>query len=472
MATTKNNQLVSVWEERFLRAAKAAGLPLDSALRFRAAGYCPQPRQLAFHAAARSCDLPDGPEEIGFGGARGGGKSKAAIAQIALDDCQRVEGLKFLFLRKVGKSARESFEDLRRQTFAHIPHEYKSNSGLVEFPNESRIFLGHFRNDKDIDAYLGLEYDGIVIEEDTQLSASKKRDIKTCLRTSKQNWRPRTYRTTNPGGVDHAGFKREFIEPWRRQQETKTRFIPATVLDNVFINKEYVGKLEALTGWQRAAWLEGDWDIAAGQFFSTWRHDIHVLLKAFPLPAHWPVWASLDYGFNHPTVVYLLTENDGVVYIVGEYWARRQLVPQNADGIKAMLAKHGVDVKRLRSFEAGHDCFSQKGDSDGKTIADQYQEHGIRLTPANIDRISGAARFLELLGDKEHSIEARLKIFPVCEKLIECLPILQHDPNRPEDVLKVDIDDDGMGGDDPYDSARYGLAAKFRKPAKTVPFRT
>ena len=54
--------------------------------------------------------------------------------------------------------------------------------------------------------------------------------------------------------------------------------------------------------------------------------------------AHWPVWASLDYGFNHPTVVYLLTENDGVVYIVGEYWARRQLVPQNADGIKAMLA--------------------------------------------------------------------------------------------------------------------------------------
>ena len=51
------------------------------------------------------------------------GKSKAAIAQIALDDCQRVEGLKFLFLRKVGKSAQESFEDLRRQTFAHIPHE-------------------------------------------------------------------------------------------------------------------------------------------------------------------------------------------------------------------------------------------------------------------------------------------------------------------------------------------------------------
>ena len=67
-----------------------------------------------------------------------------------------------------------------------------------------------------------------------------------------------------------------------------------------------------------------------------------------------------------------------------------------------------------------------------------------------------------LLGDKEHNIEARLKIFPACEKLIECLPILQHDPNRPEDVLKVDIDDDGTGGDDAYDAARYGLMARCR----------
>jgi hypothetical protein len=27
---------------------------------------------------------------------------------------------------------------------------------------------------------------------------------------------------------------------------------------------------------------------------------------------------------------------------------------------------------------------------------------------------------------------------------VECLPSLQHDPNRPEDVLKVDADEDGL----------------------------
>lgn len=30
--------------------------------------------------------------------------------------------------------------------------------------------------------------------------------------------------------------------------------------------------------------------------------------------------------------------------------------------------------------------------------------------------------------------------------LVECLPALRHDPNRTEDVLKVDVDEDGNGG--------------------------
>jgi hypothetical protein len=46
--------------------------------------------------------------------------------------------------------------------------------------------------------------------------------------------------------------------------------------------------------------------------------------------------------------------------------------------------------------------------------------------------------------------------------LVECLPALQHDPNRPEDVLKVDCDEDGGGGDDTADCLRYLVATKAR----------
>ena len=44
-----------------------------------------------------------------------------------------------------------------------------------------------------------------------------------------------------------------------------------------------------------------------------------------------------------------------------------------------------------------------------------------------------------------------------CSKLIETLPILEHNSSRPEDVLKIDCDEDGKGGDDAADCARYGL---------------
>jgi hypothetical protein len=42
------------------------------------------------------------------------------------------------------------------------------------------------------------------------------------------------------------------------------------------------------------------------------------------------------------------------------------------------------------------------------------------------------------------------------------LPSLQHDPNRPEDVLKVDADEDGNGADDTADCLRYLVATRSR----------
>jgi hypothetical protein len=45
---------------------------------------------------------------------------------------------------------------------------------------------------------------------------------------------------------------------------------------------------------------------------------------------------------------------------------------------------------------------------------------------------------------------------------VECLPTLQHDPNRPEDVMKVDADEDGIGGNDTADALRYLVATKSR----------
>lgn len=448
--------------ERFVRAARAAGVSRDQLARLLTAGAVLQPRQLEASSWARRCDAADGPDELGYGGARGGGKSHWLIAQLGADDCQRFPGLKCLLLRKVGKAGKEGFVDLLPKALGGIRYEYKPSLSTLFFDNGSRILVGHFQTEKDIEQYLGLEYDAIGVEEATTLTWGKYWGIRTCCRTSKAGWRPRIYSTTNPGGVGHAWYKQRFLttaDPYRH-------FIPATVDDNAFVNAEYRRTLDSLTGWQLRAWRYGDWDIAAGQYFTTFRRDVHAV-KSFPIPADWRVWAALDYGFVHPQAMYLLAEDgDGTIYVAGEHRERGWLVERHADAFTALLARHGVTPERLWTFVAGTDVFAKKNDT-GITTAQKYAARGFKLSPANTDRVNGAAEVLARLGDVGSGIPPRVKIFDTCGYLLDCLPSLQHDPHRPEDVLKQDADENGIGGDDEYDSFRYGLMARFN-PAGAI----
>ena len=464
------------WERYFL-AGRRAGCPKGQMDSFASADVILQERQLAASAAARLCDAPTGPMAIGYGGARGGGKSHWLLAQMGADDCQRVPGLKCLLLRKVGKANLEHFEDLRRRLFGRLNHEFSAFRGILSFANGSRIIAGHFQNEKDIDAYLGLEYDVIGIEEATTLTARKYQDISTCCRTSKSNFRPRIYSTTNPGGVGHGWYRSKFIVPFQEKRETETRFIPARVTDNRWNNPEYLRVLQNLTGWQKRAWLDGDWDIAAGQYFTTLRREVHVVEDFDDLRAvEW--FAALDYGHVHYTVVLLgCRDGDGNIFIVDEHAERLWLPQRHATAIKAMLARHVVPVERrglrverpetrpleisdLKRFVAGADMFSRQ--SDGTTIAAQYAKLGITLRCANTDRVNGWAEILQRFGDVEGGVKPTLFIHKRCGRLLETLPSLQHDPNRPEDVLKVDTDEDGIGGDDAADCLRYLVATKSR----------
>jgi phage terminase large subunit len=348
-----------------------------------------------------------------------------------------------------------------------VPHRWIASRSTLLFPNGSRIIAGHFQCEQDIDKYLGLEYDIIGIEEATTLTSRKYHDITTSNRTSRPGWRPRIYSTTNPGGVGHAWYRSTYVTPFQQRLETETRFIPATVDDNPFTNVDYRRVLDRLTGWQRRAWLHGDWDIAAGQFFTTFRRDIHVV-DHFNVNGDVRWFASLDYGFNHYTDVLLgCTDTDGRTCVMAEHAARGWVPGRHAEAIKTMLQRFHVRLQprgaysiALSRFVAGADVFARK--SDGLTIADQYREHGIYLRPAVTDRVNGWAAILKGFGDPAAGIPPTLFIHRDCQRLIDCLPSLQHDPNRPEDVLKVNPDDDGIGGDDSADALRYLYAERTR----------
>ena len=540
--------------KRFFQLGLQQGCPKDQLLNFSNASIVLQARQLAASAAARLCDQPDGPKAVGYGGARGGGKTHWLLSQIGADDCQRVPGLRCLLLRKIGKSNLEHFEDLRRRLFIRLPHEFNASRGFLVFPNDSRITLGHYQFEKDIDAYLGREFDVIGIEEATQLTLRKYEDISTCCRTSKTNWRPRLYSTTNPGGLGHQWYLEKFIVPHQCGTESATRFIPARVEDNAFLNPDYKSNMASRTGWQYDAWYLGRWDFPAGQYFRNFQPDVHVIGEAQPgtggtdstrstfassggcgetspsppsgeragvsgplgcldpdsLPperrqfleelarlrrfresdaVEWV--ASMDYGYTHRTVALLgCLDAEDNLYIVDEH-AERYWIPQrHAQAIKAMFARHDIyasedhlkesilaryapysyeakclwrtrQKRMLSRFVAGSDMFGSE--SHGESVAKQYRELGLSLRAANMDRASGWSAILQRLGDPAAGFRPSLFIHQRCRRLLECLPYLQHDPDRPGDVLKTNINDDGVGGDDAADALRYLVTTKVPK---------
>lgn len=440
-------------------------MPKDSLLRFLNAGYYPQPIQVLFHVLARKADKDDSFSEIGFGGARGGSKTHSVFAGTMIDDCQLYPELNVLFLRKKAGSATESIDVLTRKILKRVKH--KQVHGLITLPNGSRMRIGHFQYERDIDQYLSLEYDCIIIEQAEQLTPAKLVDIGTVNRTSRTDYNPRMYLTWNWGGVGHSYLKKKFYLPFLNNSETTTRFIPATVNDNKMVNKGYRQKLEELTGWKRKAWLDGSPDIMAGQFFTTFNSAIHVKsVKDFPiyldaektkLNPKAEFWASFDYGYGHYTACHLFMEYDGITYVLAEYGERKKGVAYHAKNIIEMLKRFGLTVSDLSAFVAGADVFAQRGAKNAETIADQYAEFGINLRPANTDRINGAAQILKMLGDTEQNLEPTVFFSSDCARLIETLPMLEHDPKRPEDVLKIDCDENGNGGDDFYDDFRYGV---------------
>ena len=463
--------------EKFLCAGKKARCPFAQLDNFMKAGVFLQPKQLEFAAAARMCDAPNGPKAILNGGGRGTGKSHTVFAQILCDDCQRVPGLKWLFLRKVGGANKEQVSDFIRKLLTALPHKYRESApSKVEFPNGSFVILGNFKDEKDIDKYLGLEYDGIYIMESNQLTQTKKMNVLSCLRTNKHNWRPRCYQDTNPGGIDHVANKRLFVDPWKLElaggpKQTETRYIHSTVDDNAFVDKGYKEYLEKLVGWQREAWLNGSWDFMAGAFFSNFHPDTHVYPNAQTdlNPRAIVRWfAGLDYGFSHPNAFVLCCETeDGDIFVTDTYSATSTLIEEHAANIGDVLRMKGLEPVDLEFIAAGRDCF--RVDKDGSTVATEYQERGILLTPVHIDRINAWSQVAEVFGDPAHQIRPRCFIHKNCTELVLQIQSAQSDPKRPNDILKMNADaESGEGGDDLLDGFRNSCVMAYSTLLKSA----
>lgn len=365
-----------------------------------------------------------------YGGARGGGKSWALRRKLVLM-CLCYDGLSVLLLRRTYPELRENHIRPLLSELGDIA-EYTDTRKCFEFPNGSHIKLGYCDCEDDVNQYQGQEYDVIGLDEATHFSEYQFQTLKACLRGT-NSFPKRMYLTCNPGGVGHGWVKRLFIDRSYRKGEhiDDYCFIPASVFDNdVLLEKdpEYLQQLESLPKDLRRAWLNGDWNVFAGQFFPEFSTDIHVI-QPFEIPKHWKRYCAIDYGLDMLAAVFVAMSPDGFAYVYDEIHIPGLIVSEAA--MRILEKSCGVSI-----IIAPSDLWSRQKDS-GKSIAELFSDKGVYLTKIATARTEGWLCLKEWLCpiEKENGEKtAKLTIFNNCRDLIRCLPLLLCSDDNPGDA--------------------------------------
>ncbi len=413
----------------------------------------PQPKQKLFLKAKK--------KHVGFGGARGGGKSWVVRVKAILLSLQYA-GIAILIVRRTypelesnhGKPLKKMLMPLIKAKLV----KYNETKRIFTFWNGSEIMLKYCDKEKDIENFQGQEYDIIFLDEATQLLESHMKDITACLR-GVNKFPKRVYYTCNPGGRGHAYIKRIFIDkrylPGENPEDYE--FIQSKVQDNQVLLKyqpEYLAQLEALPPARRKAWLDGSWDIYEGQFFEdfvdnpehyndrVWTH----VIEPFEPPKSWKIFRSYDFGYGKPfSCGWWAVDHDGCVYRILEYYGCKKGEPN-----VGLRLTPDQQFKEIAKIEREHKWLKGKkisGVADpsiwdasrGESVAETAEKYGIYFEPGDNHRISGWMQ-VHYRFQFDNNGYPMMYIFSTCTEFIRTIPLQEHSENVPED-LNTDLED-------------------------------
>ena len=432
-------------------------------------------------------------KHIGFGGARGGGKSWSVRTKAKLL-ALRYGKIRILIVRRTyPELVNNHINQLNDEL--HGVAKYNKSEKVFTFPNGSTIKFGYCNNDKDLDQYQGAEYDVIFLDEATQLQEMWIKKITACVR-GVNDFPKRIYYTCNPGGASHGYFKRLFIDKQYESGEVPEdyTFIQSLVTDNKALMEsqpDYIKQLEALPPKLREAWLYGRWDIFEGQFFEDFRTqpDIDMCTKAGITPEQalqqhrfthviepfdlnagerrgWNIMRSYDFGYNKPfSLGYWAVDYDGVLYRILEMYGCTQTPDE---GVKWSPDEQ---FRRIRQFENEHPWLKGRKIVDsvadpaiwdasrGESIAETAARYGIYFSPGDNERIPGWMQVHYRLQFDDNGY-ARMYVFNTCRAFIRTMPLMMYSETHPEDI-------DTKLEDHCPDEVRYMCMSRPVKPIVT-----
>lgn len=428
---------------------------------------------------------------VGFGGARGGGKS-FAVRMKAVLLCLQHAGIKCLIVRKTFPELQENhINPMVTMLKCYAPNRsdriasYNDAKKTITFPNGSRILFRYCEKDKDAERFQGTETDILFIDEATHQSEERVKKLIACVRGA-NNFPKRIYMTANAGGEGHSWYKRLFIDQQYRKGENPDdyMFIRSLVTDNKALMKEnpdYISQLEALPPLLRKMWLEGDWNVAEGIYFEEFRNDpdhyldrqyTHVI-EPFEIPSNWTIYRGFDWGYNRPfSAGYYAFNEDGVMFRILDFYG----VQRTRDGED--IANVGVKwhpqkvFEEIHKFECEHRWLKGKriiGVADpaiwdaqyGESVAEVAAKNGVYFQKGDHERLAGWLQCHYRLAFDENGYPM-FYVFKNCKSFIRTLPTLMCDEHRPEDL-------DSSGEDHQADEFRYVAMARAILPRTNVP---
>lgn len=448
--------------------------------------YAPSERQKLFLQARA--------KHIGFGGARGGGKSWAVRTKAKLL-ALRYPGIKILIIRRTyPELLNNHINTLIVELYGAA--KYNRQDKIFKFCNSSTIKFGYCASDGDLDQYQGAEYDVVFLDEATQLQEMWIRKITACVR-GVNGFPKRIYYTMNPGGVSHGYIKRLFID--RRYEDGENPddyvFIQSLVTDNRALMEsqpDYIKQLEALPPKLREAWLYGRWDIFEGQFFEDFRISpdetlceaagitveealeqrryTHVI-PAFDISAGecrgWTIMRSYDFGYSKPfSVGWWACDYDGVLYRIMELYGCTKTPDEGVRWSPDEQFRRVAEIEREHPWFKGRKIVDSIADpaifdaSRGESIAETAARYGIYFTAGDHERIPG---WMQVHYRMQFDAQgyARMYIFDTCKAAIRTLPLMMHSETHPEDI-------DTKLEDHCPDEIRYMCMSRPIKPIVTV----
>lgn len=419
--------------------------------------------------------------EAFFGGARGGGKTDAVLGEFIEHAGTYGEHAIGLMIRRERTQLIETIER-SKQIYLPLGAKFNEQDKMWRFPNGARLRFAYLERDADAEGYQGHSYTRVYIEEIGNFPRPE--PILKLMATLRSGAGvPVGFRATgNPGGPGHQWVRARYIDPAPMGMQIvndkvsglERVYIPSRVTDNGYLGEDYIQRLRA-SGSEHLvkAWLEGDWSIVDGAFFSEWSNARHVL-RPVELPKFWMRYRSMDVGSASPFSVgwhAVATDDwqhpDGPIIPRGAIVRYREWYGASGPnkGLKLTAEQVGEGIKQREEGEKidfgviDPSAFKQDG---GPSYADRLASAGVYFTHADNARVSQKGAFggwdqlrARLIGD---GVRPALYVFSTCADLIRTLPALQHDANRPED-LDTNMEDHAA------DDLRYACMARpYVKP--------